>query len=179
MNPEAAKIIAGLRLAALPDEGGFFRQTWTSPAQTVSGRGAASAIYFLLTPDDFSALHRLENDEVWFFHSGDSVEQVQLVPGRAQPQITILGPAVLSGHAPQIVVPGGVWQGARLQPESSEVSREGVPPTGQSSPVSRGWALLGCVVAPAWDQCEFLLGNRPELLREFPAAKSWIEALTR
>src|ERR1044071_9437046 len=67
-NADAQRIIAELRLAPLAREGGWFRQTWAT--------AAGSAIYYLMTPEDFSALHCLSSDEIWHFHAGDPVEHV-------------------------------------------------------------------------------------------------------
>ena len=154
----AQQIIASLRLESLPHEGGFYRQTWCNEA--------GSAILFLITPDAFSALHRLRQTEVWHFHAGDGVEHVQLDPATGELRVTRLGCDILRGETPQWVVPGGVWQGARWAPAS--------PSTG-----SAGYALLGCTMAPAWDEAQFELGNRDALLGSFPAAADWIRALTR
>ena len=162
MNAEAQKIIAKLGLAPLPNEGGWFRQTWQSPAMFRPGRAASSAIYFLVTPEDFSALHRLKTEEVWLFHAGDGLEHVMLDPADGAVRVARLGGDVLAGEVPQLVVPGGVWQGARLAAESA-----------------REWALLSCTMAPAWDEKEFELGKREALAREFPAARGKIAALTR
>ena len=162
MNARAQEIIDRLGLVPLPLEGGFFRRTWTGPARGAGGRTAGTAIYFLITETGFSALHRLGMDEVWGFHSGDPVEHVQLAPGDAAPRATILGADLTAGQVPQLVVPGGVWQGARLAPAAAS-----------------GWALLTCFMAPGWDEREFTLGERAELRREFPAAAQWIEGLTR
>lgn len=162
MNAEAQKIIAKLGLAPLLHEGGWFRQTWKSGAQFAGGRAAGSAIYFLVTPEDFSALHRLRTEEVWLFHAGDALEHVMLDPADGAVRVTRLGGEVLAGETPQVVVPGGVWQGARL-----------------AAGATRGWALLSCTMAPAWDENEFELGKREALGREFPAAREKIVALTR
>ena len=62
MNAAAQAIVTRLQLEPLPHEGGFFRVTWRN--------ATASAIYFLITPEHFSALHRLAQDEIWFFHAG-------------------------------------------------------------------------------------------------------------
>ena len=59
MNEEARKIIAQLGLEPLPLEGGWFRRTRVSAVTLDNGRCAESAIYFLVTAVDFSALHRL------------------------------------------------------------------------------------------------------------------------
>jgi predicted cupin superfamily sugar epimerase len=163
MNAEADKIIAQLGLAPLPHEGGFFRQTWISRERLASGRAAGSAILFLITPVEFSALHRLETDEVWNFCAGDPVEHVQLDTRDGSARSIRLGP-FLATDAPQVVVPAGVWQGARLA---------------ESGPPRRGWALLACAMAPAWDESEFTLGDREELARAFPAQAALIHALVR
>jgi predicted cupin superfamily sugar epimerase len=162
MNAEAEKIIARLGLVPLPNEGGFFRQSWVSRERLADGRAAGSAIYFLLTPEGFSALHQLKTDELWHFYAGDPVELLQLDPRDRSTRLTVLGPDVLAGQIPQLTVRGGIWQGARLVPEAG-----------------RGWALLGCTLAPAWDEREFLLGHRLELSTAFPAQAKLIAALTR
>ena len=153
VHAEAREVIAALKLAPLPGEGGFVRQTW---------RGEnGSAAYYLMTATDFSALHRLRADEVWHFYAGDAVEHVTLHPPAGQINVTRLGANVGAGERPQLAVPGGVWQGARI------------------AAVSAGWSLVGCTLTPAWNENDFELGARPTLLREFPAAAEWIRALTR
>jgi predicted cupin superfamily sugar epimerase len=152
-NAEAQRIIAALRLAPLPREGGWFRQTWRT--------AAGSAIYYLMTPDDFSALHRLGSDEIWHFHAGDPVEHVQIEPREGAVRKTRLGPDVGGGDHPQLIVPAGVWQGARI------------------GSIAAGWSLLGCTLAPPWDERHFVLGGRGTLLREFPGHAALVRALTR
>lgn len=157
MTPEASRVIATLRLEPLPDEGGFFRPTWRS--------AGGSAILFLITEEDFSAFHRIAQDELWHFHAGDPVEHVQLGDAGAEPKVVRLGGDVCAGDSVQLAVPRGAWQGARLAPA------HGGP--------RRGFALLGCTVTPAWDERGFELGHRAALLAGHPAARAWIEALTR
>ena len=155
--------MATLGLAPLAHEGGYFRQTWR--------REASSAIYFLLTQEDFSALHRLRRaDETWHFYAGDTLQHAMLGPGDAVARLTTLGNDVLAGETPQLLVPAGVWQGARLAP-----SGKGAPATAPRA----GWALVGCTLAPAWDDKDFELADRAALEREFPGAAALIRALTR
>lgn len=163
MNAAAKEVIAQLGLVPLPREGGFFRQTWLSPARLPDGRAAASGIWFLLTPGSFSALHRLQAEELWHFHAGDPVEHVQLNATDGAVRVTLLGSELAAQQRPSLVVPGGVWQGARLAACAS----------------LRGWALLGCTLTPAWAEQEFELGSRAALEREFPGAAEWIRVLTR
>jgi predicted cupin superfamily sugar epimerase len=160
MNTAAEKIIAQLGLAPLPGEGGFFRQIGVSPVRLPNGRSAASEIWFLLTADDFSALHQLQAEEEWTFAEGDSVEHVQL---GAAGRVCVLGGNSSANELTRIIVPGRIWQGARIK-------------RGRRS---QGYALLRCTVRPAWDEAEFKLGERDALLREFPAKAEWIRALTR
>jgi uncharacterized protein len=152
-NAEAERIIAELQLAPLPREGGWFRQTWAT--------AAGSAIYYLMTPDSFSALHQLASDEIWHFHAGDPVELVQIEPRTGELKQARLGPDVAGGDRPQVIVPAGVWQGARI------------------ATVNAGWSLLGCTLAPPWNERHFILGERGALLREFPDRAAWVRALTR
>ena len=159
-HPTAAAIIAALSLEPLPNEGGFFRPTYTSALSLPSGRAVGSAIYFLVTPEGFSALHTLRTDELWHFYAGDLVEHLTLDPTTGNGIKTRLGPDVLNGQLPQLVVPGETWQGARLAPGGR-------------------WALLGCTMAPGWDVREFILGERADLARRFPAWAEDIRELTR
>ena len=154
----ARALIDRLGLEPLPREGGFFRSTWRSET--------ASAIYFLITPQGFSALHRMTQDEVWFFHAGDPVEQTQLDPRDGSVRVLRLGANVLAREQPQVVVPAGVWQGSRLAPAAP-------------SATAQGFALVSCIVSPPWDERDFTLGARVALTREFPTAAPVIAALTR
>jgi predicted cupin superfamily sugar epimerase len=160
MNAETGQLISRLGLVPLPGEGGFFAPVWTSPAKMTDGRACASVIRFLITGSDFSALHRLGMDEVWHFQRGDPAELTLLDPKTGTVRSLILGPE--ANHESHAVVPAGTWQGARLHAGGT-----------------RGWALFGCTVAPAWEENQFELGQRAELLRAFPAHAEIITSLTR
>jgi predicted cupin superfamily sugar epimerase len=152
----AERLIAALGLKPLPGEGGFFRAT--------SRTASLSSIYFLMTPRDFSALHRIAQDEVWHFYGGDRVEHVQLTESGGAPVFTRLGPDILGGDQPQLLVPAGVWQGARLDP---------------SVHAGSGFALIGCTVGPPWDERGFELAQRDAWTARFPQEAALIRALTR
>jgi predicted cupin superfamily sugar epimerase len=161
MHAEAREVIAALKLTPLPGEGGFVRQTWRSDA--------GSAAYYLMTVAEFSALHRLRAHEVWHFYAGDAVEHVTLRPETGAVTVTRLGANVGAGERPQLAVPGGVWQGARLAAAEA----------GPSTSLRAGWALVGCTLTPAWAEGDCELGVCEALLHDFPAAAEWIRALTR
>jgi hypothetical protein len=163
----AEAIIARLGLAPHPREGGWFRETYRA-AETLAApalaaryggaRAVATAIYYLLTPNTCSALHRLASDEIFHFYAGDPVEQLQLHPDGRGAVVTI-GVDLAAGMRPQVVVPRGVWQGARLA-------------------AGGRYALLGCTVAPGFDYADYEAGARALLAAAYPDFASWIEALT-
>lgn len=157
VNDEVTAIIARLRLEPLPREGGFFRQIELSQERLSNGRPVRSVIWFLLTPEGFSALHRLQTPETWAFAEGDAIEHVQLDPHDGGVRVTRL-----NEPSDAVTVPGGVWQGARL-----------------AAPAVHGWALLRCTMEPAWAEEEFELGKCNQLTGKFPAAAARIAALTR
>jgi predicted cupin superfamily sugar epimerase len=165
MSPE--DIIRALNLAPLPEEGGYFRETYRAdeatdadalPARYGRAKTHATAIYYLLTPDTVSALHRLPSDEVWHFYAGDPVEMLQLFPDGGG-RLIVIGDFV-KGFEPQIVAPRGVWQGSRLLPRGR-------------------WALLGTTVAPGFDFADYEGGRRKDLERDYPSFADRIRALTR
>lgn len=165
VNAEAGQLISRLGLIPLPDEGGFYAPAWTSPDRRADGRPCASAILFLMTEADFSALHRLGMDEIWHFHAGDPAELTLLDPVAGSGRSIVLGADVAHAHSPHAIVPAGTWQGARIRPGAAGDAR--------------GWALFGCTVSPAWDEREFELGRREDLLGMFPSHAAVIRALTR
>ena len=81
VNAEAQQIISRLGMKKLPGEGGFFVPTWTSSLKGQGGRPLSSSILFLITGAEFSALHRLQMDEIWHFSAGDPAELVKCRPG--------------------------------------------------------------------------------------------------
>jgi len=158
---DADGVISLLDLRPHPMEGGDFRETWRSPVNGDGGgsRSAGTAIYYLVTPHSFSALHRLTVDEVFHFYVGDPVEMLQLSPD-GEGRILWLGTDLEAGMRPQAVVPAGVWQGSRL----AQGGR---------------FALLGTTMAPGFDVGDYEAGDRAKLLREYPRFQEWIEELTR
>ncbi len=161
------KVIDRLQLVPLPNEGGYFRETYRSPlrhlghalpAEYGGERSASTAIYYLLTPDSYSAIHRVKSDEVFHFYAGDLVEMLRLGPD-GDAAVVLIGNDLAAGHEPQVVVPAGVWQGCRLVPGGR-------------------WALMGCTVAPGFDFADFAAASRAELVRDYPAHAEMIAALT-
>jgi predicted cupin superfamily sugar epimerase len=156
----ADRLIASLDLRPLPREGGYYRETYRSPLRLAgkAGKCASTAIYYLLTRDTCSALHRLPADEIYHFYLGDPVELLLLEEGAAGRVVT-LGPDVFDGQLVQTVVPRGVWQGSCLRP-------------------SGAFALLGTTVAPGFDFADYEPGDRRQLLAAFSEFADRIVQLT-
>jgi predicted cupin superfamily sugar epimerase len=165
--PTANDIIRLLDLQPLAMEGGYFRETYRSrlrlPPTTLGHpyhqeKAAATAIYYLLTPDTFSALHRLPTDEIFHHYCGGPVEMLQLFPdGRSR--VIVLGNDLAAGQSPQVVVHAGVWQGSQLLHGAE-------------------YALMGTTMAPGFDYVDFEPGKRNELLELCPNEAERIRRLT-
>jgi uncharacterized protein len=128
----AHPLIDALGLAPHP-EGGWYRETWR--AQAADGeRGHATAILFLLESGGRSHWHRVDADELWLWHAGSPLTLLIEEPQGVVEQR--LGGNVLAGERPQLLVPAGAWQAAEARD---------------------GWALVSCVVAPAFEFAGFEL----------------------
>src|SRR5512135_3528073 len=95
-----------LQLEPLHFEGGYFRETYRSrwqvsaeclPEGIRGSRSIGTAIYYLITDESFSALHRLPGTEVFHFYAGDPVVMLQLLPDGTSRSIT-LGSDLLNGQ---------------------------------------------------------------------------------
>jgi len=158
--------IEKLRLEPHP-EGGHFRQTYKSEMliarEALAGfggeRAVSTAIYFLLEGKDFSAFHRLRSDEVWHFYAGEALVVHVLHPDGKYSRI-LLGGDLDAGQVFQAVVPAGCWF-------ASHVANR------------KGWALVGCTVAPGFDFEDFELARRKELSAKYPQHRELISRLTR
>lgn len=130
-SPGAEEVIRLLGLAPHP-EGGFYRETYR-PAGPDGGRGASTAIYYLLREGEVSAWHRVHDaDEVFHHYAGAPLELT--IAGSGGREVVRLGADLAAGERPQAVVSAGAWQTSR--------------PLG-------GWSLIGCTVAPAFEFSSF------------------------
>jgi predicted cupin superfamily sugar epimerase len=117
----ADAVVAALGLAAHP-EGGWYRETFRHEPDG-GGRGAMTAIYYLLKAGERSHWHRVDAAEIWHWYAGAPL--ALSTPGARR----VLGPDLAAGERPQLVVATGEWQSAE----------------------SLGaWTLVGCTVGPAF-----------------------------
>lgn len=66
-------------------------------------------------------------------------------------RVVVIGPDLEAGQRPQVLVPQGIWQGARLQSGGR-------------------YALLGTTVAPGFDYADYQTASRAHLLTTHPTA---------
>ena len=165
--PSAKQIQELLKLRPLPVEDGYFAETYRSkfelgqqslPSGYAGERALSTAIYYMLTSDAFSAIHRLKGDEVYHFYLGDPVEMLVLGPDGTG-ETVLLGQDIVSGMRLQHVVPAGAWQGSRLVPGGK-------------------FALMGTTMSPGFDPADFEIGRGNELTTRYPDYAALIAILT-
>jgi uncharacterized protein len=159
--------IQQLNLQSHP-EGGYFAETYRSaesisashlPARYGGERVFSTGIYFLLESGQFSALHRIQSDEMWHFYAGSRLTVYVIHPNGTSQEI-YLGSNPEAGEVFQAVVPAGSWFGASVS-------------------VPGSYALVGCTVAPGFDFADFELADRMALRQQYPEHQSLIDRLTR
>ena len=163
----AQNIIEQLSLIPLDGEGGYYRQTfkdpslvlWTPEHKGTTSRPAVTTIYYLVTPDQFSALHKLPQTEIIHFYLGSPVEMVQISPDGELKKIT-LGQDIKSGHQLQVVINKNVWQGTRLVDGGN-------------------WALMGATVSPGFEFEDLEVAAQKSLISHYPQYKEEILRFTR
>ena len=159
----AQDVIKALKLDPLPFEGGFYSENHRSSMRVQTQFGEMSAItsiYYLVTSESFSALHLVDMDEVFHFYMGSPVEMFQ-IDEKGQGHTIRMGSDIFAGEVPQLTVPRGVWQGTKL-----------------FNPKPNDWALLGCDVAPGYEQERFHIKSSAELTKMFPAHAQMIKNYT-
>ncbi len=156
----AHDVIAALGLEPLAGEGGMWAQSYLDDR--------CSAIYFLLRPGDFSAMHRVGGVELWHFYAGAPASMLLLGTPASVPDVSaaagdgvsepVLGADLAAGERPMVSVSAGVWMGAET--------------TGE-------WSLVGTTMAPPFDAATFELADAAELRAAYPSAAERIARIVR
>lgn len=152
-------IITKLQMLPHP-EGGYYKETYRSSETMTVDRGERNvntAIYFLLENKNKSHFHRIQSDELWFFHQGEPLEILSIQNGELVS--TILGNNIEEGELPQAVIPANTWFASHVKNET-------------------GYALVSCTVAPGFDFADFELAERNELIEKYPHLRQIIEEFT-
>lgn len=141
-------------------EGGYYKEVYRSeksfiPQEIGAERNYITSIYFLIEQGNVSHFHSIQQDEIWFYHAGDSLEVHTLCKTNGHQTVKV-GPNANNGECLQATVPAKSIFGSKS--------------TGVFS-------LVSCVVAPGFDFKDFKLFTQQELLQEFPNFKTIIDEL--
>ncbi len=161
------QLITTLNLQKHP-EGGYFKESYRSegviPSEVLKDgidgdRNYCTGIYFLLTSDNFSAFHRIKQDEMWHFYEGSPLI-VHMIDKEGNYSFQKVGLDLENDQVPQFVVPKGVWFASEVMKPDS-------------------YSFVGCTVAPGFDFADFELAEKDSLISEFPKYSKIINRLTR
>ena len=139
-------------------EGGYFKESFRSQDEVNKDKKLWSSIYFLLETGEVSNFHRLKSDELWYYHDGEALTIYMITP-EGELITKKLGKNIEKGEAPQVLVEKGCIFGSAMNND--------------------GYALVGCMVSPAFQYDEFELFKRDDLLELYPNHKDIIIKLSR
>ena len=128
-------------------EGGWFAEIYTAPFRHKKHRATAGSIYFLLDKEDVSHFHRLDCDEIWYYHAGCGMKIFVLQGGQVKE--FLLGVDTTQGEQPMIVIPAGAIFAA-----------ENIDKT--------GYTFISCATTPRFDYKGFRLVTSGELRKSYP-----------
>ncbi len=131
----ADALIDKLQLTPHP-EGGYYKQTWID--RSGDGRASGTSIFYLLKQGQKSHWHHVDATEIWHFYAGAPLALCLSATDEGPAKRHILGPDVLDGQSPQIIVPKYHWQSAQSLGD---------------------YTLVGCTVSPAFHFDGFTLAD--------------------
>ncbi|WP_103070718.1 cupin domain-containing protein [Aquimarina sediminis] len=167
MKSRVEEIVLRLDMNPHP-EGGYYKEVYRSKQvipKNVLGkkftgeRCCCTAIYFLLTSDNFSAFHKINQDEIWHYYEGSSLYVHVIDPAGNYSKYSV-GINLDIGESPQLVVPADCWFASEVKNKDS-------------------YSLVGCTVSPGFDFDDFELADRGDLIQKYPDCKDIITRLTR
>ncbi len=158
--------IAALGMEKHP-EGGHYRENYRSnelfdktalPQRFEVSHCFSTAIYFLLKSGNFSAFHRIRQDELWHHYDGGCLLVHIIAPNGVYSQLKI-GKDFEAGERPQGVVFAGSYFAAELS-------------------AGNPFTLVGCTVAPGFDFSDLDMPPRELLVSKFPEHKELVTRLS-
>ena len=149
-------------------EGGYFKEVYRSKGmieinddqlQLFGKRNYSTSIYFLITSDEYSAFHRIHQDELWHFYEGSPVS-IYVISPEGTLEIFKVGNDINSGQEFQVTIPANHWFAAKIEKPNA-------------------YSLVGCTVSPGFDFSDFELATKKDLLQQFPQHKDIVSQLCR
>lgn len=165
--------IDALGLKPLPEEGGWYREVYRSdeaipeaalPDRFGGPRCFATSIYYLLPGDEYSAFHRIRQEETWHFYTGSPLT-LHVIDAEGAYRTITLGRDYASGEHLQTTIRRGDLFAATVDAPAYDAPD--------------GFTLVGCTVAPGFEFADFEAPSRADLLAQYPEHESIIRRLTR
>jgi len=128
-------------------EGGYYKEIYKNQ-ETIKGVPLATSIYFLLGKEDISWYHRLQSDEIWYFHQGGTLLISMIMPDGTYKE-ALLGASSQTTH--QVVVPRNTIFGSKV--------------------IEGDYVLVGCMVSHGFTFEEFEMFEYDELIQTYPEHK--------
>ena len=167
MKLNSKEIIDYLNLTPHP-EGGYFKETYRSKQSIINSelwegakgsRNYSTGIYFMLENQQFSAFHKIRQDEMWHFYMGASI-LIHMINKEGEYKLITIGNKINKGEFFQYVIPANTWFASELKDK-------------------KGFSLCGCTVSPGFDFNDFEMPSRKFLIEKFPKQKKIISRLTK
>jgi predicted cupin superfamily sugar epimerase len=165
MHLSAARIIEQLGLKPHATCG-FVSETFVSglqvpaaslPAEFGGARPLGGVLYFLVTAEACVRLHRIRSDQMYHHYLGDPLEVLLLQPGGVA-EVHVLGPDLVAGMRPQLLIPGDTFHAARVK--------------------GGAYALLGTSVWVRPEPADVEMADAQRLLTAHPKARAVITQFT-
>ena len=160
------EIIKNLNLTVHP-EGGYYKENYISKGlinannfwQGAKGkRNFSTGIYFLLEKEQFSAFHKIKQDEMWHHYMGGTL-LLHIIDNKGKYTKVKIGKNINKGEYFQYVVPANYWFASEVQDKTS-------------------YSLCGCTVSPGFDFKDFEMPSKNVLMNKYPLHKDIITKLT-
>ena len=95
----------------------FFKEVIRENKNTTASRAAYTSIYFLLTDKHISHFHRIDADEIWYYHAGQTLTVHMIYPDGKYETVHI-GANIADGDVLQHVVPAGTIFASSIKGEA-------------------------------------------------------------
>lgn len=127
-------------------EGGYFSEVYTSQFSQ-NNRETAGSIYFMLVKDDISHFHKMDCDEIWYYHEGGGL-RITMFEGGQVKEVT-LGRNLKKNQKFMVVIPANtIFAAENLNKKS--------------------YTLVSCVTTPKFKYKHFQLITKDELKNLYP-----------
>jgi hypothetical protein len=150
------------------EEGGYYKVTFVSdeivdvPTSKYHGgkRAASSKIDYLLIGHDYSAFHQLRSNEIWKYKDGTSLTLYIIKKSGLLTQVKIGDPVKENDTISEFLVEHDQWFAAAVNNKNS-------------------FCFVECEVIPGFDYRDWQLGNKDELIQEYPQHVDIIKTYSR